>query len=120
MTSSAHRLELAALQHRVSLEATPFPVECQLAYRVVSDAIECLEQRDERPFFLWLSFPEPHNPKAFLALMEERKIEASTAREMLHGGCLLCSEHKPAMCHRRLVAEYLTRRWGGVETTHLV
>ncbi len=58
--------------------------------------------------------------KAFLALMEERKIEASTAREMLHGGCLLCSEHKPAMCPRRLVAEYLTRHWGGVETTHLV
>jgi arylsulfatase A-like enzyme len=53
---------LSALQHRVSLEPTPFPIECQLAYRVVSDSIECLENRDERPFFLWLSFPEPHNP----------------------------------------------------------
>src|SRR5690606_33663830 len=35
----------------------------QLPYRVVSDAIECVETRDEdRPFFLWLSFAEPHNP----------------------------------------------------------
>ena len=28
----------------------------------MSDALECLQHRDERPFFLWLSFPEPHNP----------------------------------------------------------
>lgn len=46
----------------IYLEPTPFPLECQLAYRIVSDAINCLQRRDERPFFLWLSFPEPHNP----------------------------------------------------------
>lgn len=58
--------------------------------------------------------------RAFLALIEERQIEINTAREQLDHGCLLCSEHKPQECHRRLVAEYLTRHWGGITTTHLV
>lgn len=31
----------------------------------------------------------------------------------------LNSEHRPHRCHRRLVAEYLSSHWGGVETTHL-
>lgn len=69
---------LAALEHRVSLEPAPFPLECQLPYRVVSDAIECLEQRDDRPFFLWLSFPEPHNPyqvpEPYFSLFTEAEI----------------------------------------------
>ena len=58
--------------------------------------------------------------KQFLALIEERQIEISTTRELLDEGCLLCSEHKPTQCHRRLVAEYLARHWGGMVTTHLV
>jgi arylsulfatase A-like enzyme len=63
-TPEEHRFDrwLTSLDHGVSEEPTPFPLECQLPYRVVSDAIECVEGRDERPFFLWLSFPEPHNP----------------------------------------------------------
>ena len=34
-------------------------------------------------------------------------------------GCLLCSESTPEYCHRRLVAEYLDRHWGGLQITHL-
>src|ERR1041385_1339156 len=45
--------------------------------------------------------------KKFLALIAERKIETAVARELLHEGCLLCSEDTPEHCHRRLVAEYL-------------
>lgn len=56
----------------------------------------------------------------FLALMQKRRIEESVAREVINQGCLLCSEHKPHRCHRRLVAEYLERRWGNVETDHLI
>jgi len=36
--------------------------------------------------------------------------------------CLLCSEPKPDMCHRRLAAEHLRDRWAGsvqVEIIHL-
>ena len=56
----------------------------------------------------------------FLALMKERKIEASTPKELLNEGCLLCSEETPEHCHRRLVAEYLMRHWGNMKVTHLV
>lgn len=50
------------LHHMASHEPTPFPLECQYPYRIVSHAQRWLEQEDERPFFLWMSFPEPHNP----------------------------------------------------------
>lgn len=51
------------LNHGVSSVPTPFPLECQLPWRIVRDAMSLLDSRDPaRPFFLWLSFPEPHNP----------------------------------------------------------
>lgn len=53
---------LEALDHGVSLQPTPFPLECQPPWRVVRDAIECVDHLDDRPFFLWLTFAEPHNP----------------------------------------------------------
>ncbi len=57
--------------------------------------------------------------KRFLELMREREIEKELEPGMMDGGCLLCSEDKPHMCHRRLVAEYLREMWGGVEIEHL-
>jgi uncharacterized protein (DUF488 family) len=54
----------------------------------------------------------------FLQLMGQRQIE-TIDRADLDGGCLLCSEDKPDRCHRRLVAEYLKEKWGGVEIIHL-
>jgi uncharacterized protein (DUF488 family) len=57
--------------------------------------------------------------KAFLALMAEREIEKSVPARLLDGGCLLCSEDKPHHCHRRLVAEYLSERFGHVRVRHL-
>lgn len=56
--------------------------------------------------------------KKFNELMERRRIEM-LSREMLDGGCLLCSEDKPHHCHRRLVAEYLKEKWGDVEIVDL-
>jgi uncharacterized protein (DUF488 family) len=56
--------------------------------------------------------------KRFLDLMAQRRIEEIEKVE-LDGGCLLCSEDKPHHCHRRLVAEYLRRKWGDVEIVHL-
>jgi uncharacterized protein (DUF488 family) len=58
--------------------------------------------------------------KRFLDLMAERRIENEVPKEVLDGGCLLCSEDKPHHCHRRLVAEYLTAQWGDVNTDHLI
>ena len=55
----------------------------------------------------------------FLDLMRVRRVEQTVARETVADGCLLCSEDTPEHCHRRLVAEYLERRWGGIDITHL-
>ena len=57
--------------------------------------------------------------RQFLDLMRERRIENSIPKETIDGGCLLCSEDKPHHCHRRLVAEYLHDRWGGIDVRHL-
>ena len=55
----------------------------------------------------------------FLDLMEERRIQDTVPREILEDGCLLCSEDKPHHCHRRLVADYLSRHWDNLEVRHL-
>ena len=55
----------------------------------------------------------------FMALLEERTAEKSAAKEIFDGGCLLCSEPEPDRCHRRLVAEYLSEKWGDVEVAHI-
>jgi len=54
----------------------------------------------------------------FLELIRERAIETAVPRKVLQDGCLLCSEDQPHHCHRRLVAEYLNEKWGGVEILH--
>ena len=58
--------------------------------------------------------------RRFLKLMRARRVERELSREMMDGACLLCSEHEPHFCHRRLVAEYLSGRWGKVSVRHLV
>lgn len=57
--------------------------------------------------------------KKFIELMRQRRIEETVPRDLVADGCLLCSEDKPHHCHRRLVAEYLQRHWGGIEVRHL-
>src|SRR5688572_6988116 len=57
--------------------------------------------------------------RAFLGLMEERRIEEKIDPSLLAGGCLLCSEDKPHQCHRRLVVEYLQKRWGNLDIKHI-
>lgn len=57
--------------------------------------------------------------RKFLALMEKRRVEEKVSKDIINGGCLLCSEPTPEHCHRRLVAEYLKSRWGDLEIVHL-
>jgi arylsulfatase A-like enzyme len=51
------------LNFACSLVPTPFPLETQFPYRVVSSAIEFLEKFGSQPFVLEVSFPEPHAPE---------------------------------------------------------
>jgi uncharacterized protein (DUF488 family) len=58
--------------------------------------------------------------KQFMNLMAGRQIEKTIRPDLLDHGCLLCSEHLPHQCHRRLVAEYLSAKWGSIKTKHLI
>ncbi len=58
--------------------------------------------------------------REFVELLASRQVEKSVERSGLDGACLLCSEHEPEQCHRRLAAEYLQRCWGDLEIVHLI
>ena len=58
---------------------------------------------------------------AYLNLISRRNVEKSLDKTSLVEGCLLCSEHLPHKCHRRLAAEYLHSKWGdSLQISHLV
>jgi uncharacterized protein (DUF488 family) len=62
-----------------------------------------------------------HYATVFEKLLHERKVIETLdfAWWNTHRTCLLCSEHEPTYCHRRLVAEYLARHWQHIEIHHL-
>jgi uncharacterized protein (DUF488 family) len=59
---------------------------------------------------------------AFKQLLETRNLIAQLNRKWwaANPSCLLCSEHEPDHCHRRLVAEYIAAHWSEVEIIHLM
>jgi len=61
----------------------------------------------------------PAYEKQFVNLISDRRIEGLLSKDETHLACLLCSEETPDRCHRRLVAEYLQAKWGGLEIVHL-
>lgn len=89
---AAYEQWLKQFGHEVAAERTPFGVDCQFAYRIVSDAIAQLDDSSPgQPFFSWLSFPEPHNPyqvpEPYFSLFSENEVpgrmsgpEAATAK----------------------------------------
>ena len=56
----------------------------------------------------------------YLNLLDIRKIAQNIDVEKLHEHCLLCSEHTPEKCHRRLLAEYLKHVKSNIEIIHLI
>lgn len=60
--------------------------------------------------------------RIFSQLLHDRDLIRQLDRTWwgAHRACLLCSEHQPDQCHRRLVAEYLKGHWPEVEITHLM
>jgi len=64
----------------------------------------------------WLEYEQ-----RFLDLMARRAVERLIDPVVMQDACLLCSEHQPHFCHRRLVAEYLNSQWGSTfKVEHLV
>ncbi|GHT21227.1 hypothetical protein AGMMS4957_09700 [Bacteroidia bacterium] len=58
--------------------------------------------------------------KEYISTLDKRQIIKKINFEKLDGTCLLCSEHKPDMCHRRLLAEYLKKNNKEIEIIHLI
>jgi uncharacterized protein YeaO (DUF488 family) len=56
----------------------------------------------------------------FKELIRGRMIEKEIDISTLDGACLLCSEHNPKQCHRRLVAEYIQEEIGDIDIYHLL
>lgn len=56
----------------------------------------------------------------YLNLLDMRKVAQKTNIDLLHENCLLCSEHTPEKCHRRLLAEYLKQVKNNIEIIHLI
>ena len=51
--------------------------------------------------------------KFFLELLKERKVESVLSQDLLRGApVVLCSEHRPEFCHRRLALDYRGSHWG--------
>lgn len=76
------------------------------------DILDEFKKRKEMP---WEEYEE-----LFVGLMSDREIEKQLSpEEFLRRTVLLCSEHTPEHCHRRLVAEYLEGRWKDVQVIHL-
>jgi uncharacterized protein (DUF488 family) len=58
--------------------------------------------------------------EAYVSLLKERAVESTLDQQLFADGIiLLCSEDKPAKCHRRLAAEYLQSHWPNVTIRHL-
>lgn len=92
------RLLGASYEHRA--EFAP-PSELVRAYR--SDALG------------WESYASQ-----YVAVLAERRIEDRIARSFFERPTvLLCSEPSAERCHRRLLVEYLSQRWRGVERVDL-
>lgn len=62
----------------------------------------------------WVQYTED-----YLGLLDQRRVSEHLGRWNLEGACLLCSEHDPRYCHRRLAAEYFQSCDPSIEIVHL-
>ncbi|MGP6159410.1 MAG: DUF488 family protein [Vulcanimicrobiaceae bacterium] len=87
------------------------------AYRaepIFAPTAELLKQyRDKQ--LSWKEYEERYR-----LLLYERHPKDVLKPEDLDGACLLCSEHKPDLCHRRLAAEYLCDAYRGASPFEIV
>lgn len=89
---------------------------CQVEYVHIPELAPTKEILDpyKKGNMTWEKYEDKFND-----LMSIRKIE-KIDKSIIQDGCLLCSEHKPHQCHRRLVIEYLNKSWGSnLEVKHL-
>lgn len=90
----------------------------QIAYIEATDLAPEADmlKRYQRKEITWEEYAD-----RYLNLIIKRNVERLINKDQIIGNCLLCSEHLPHHCHRRLAAEYLNSQWGtSLKITHLV
>lgn len=91
---------------------------CNIGYveaRELAPEPELLKQYQNKKMS-WDEYAE-----SYVNLLSKRNVERSLDKTIMEDGCLLCSEHLPHKCHRRLAAEYLNSKWDApLQITHLV
>jgi uncharacterized protein (DUF488 family) len=56
---------------------------------------------------------------AYRNLLDSRRVIEVITQAELADACLLCSEHKPERCHRRVAAEYFQAKLPRIQIVHL-
>ncbi len=56
----------------------------------------------------------------YLELLKQRNVLQNLQIGEFENACLLCSEHEPEHCHRKVLAEYIQGAYPQVEVVHLV
>lgn len=54
---------IKSLHFNMAMAPSPYPLETQLPYRIVSEAVNFIDSSGADPFLLQVSFPEPHDPE---------------------------------------------------------
>jgi uncharacterized protein (DUF488 family) len=85
-----------------------------LHYEDLAPTPDILDRFKKRGEMDWAEYE-----RLFNALLVQRRPERNHRREEFNMACLLCSETTAEMCHRRLVAEYLSHAWGNLKVVHL-
>jgi uncharacterized protein (DUF488 family) len=62
----------------------------------------------------------PEYERLYVELLKQRVNKNENVIRAFDNHCLLCSEHSPEHCHRRVLAEYLAHQFQGIEIIHLV
>lgn len=91
---------------------------CQADYQHIPDLAPTKEMLDayKKKTISW----EVYEDK-FINLIAKRNIEKNIDKEIFKDGCLLCSEHEPDHCHRRVVVDYLNKCWDeNLQVKHLL
>lgn len=60
------------------------------------------------------TIPWSRYEELYTELLRQREVEKKFNPDFFDRACLLCSEHLPNHCHRRIVLDYLNRQWGNV------
>jgi uncharacterized protein (DUF488 family) len=55
----------------------------------------------------------------YIKLLNSRNIASYLNKDEIINSVILCTEHQPKFCHRRLLVEYLQKQWNDLEIIHL-